>query len=54
MTAYYYGMSDDYAEDVCRYRGYGIDAETNDSEYTQWQVLAARLMFVIVFEVRSH
>jgi hypothetical protein len=42
------------APEVCRYRGYGADAESEHNDYRKWQVLAARLTFVIVFEVYLH
>lgn len=54
MTEYYLGKSDDM--DVCRYKGYGSDTSTkqHSGDYTHWQVLAVRLIFVFVFEVGIH
>lgn len=52
MSEYYYGKLEDMDETkICRNRGYG---NTEPNEYGKWRVLAARLTFVIVFEVRIY
>jgi len=54
VTEYYYGRLEDVTinnkPETCRYQGYGADSDTSEN-FRQWQVLAARLTFVIVFEV---
>lgn len=54
MTEYYYGRPEDGAinnlPETCRYQGYGVDSDSNEN-YRYWQILAARLTFVIAFEV---
>jgi len=54
MTDYYYGNLEDMMDrpDICRYRGYGsVDADSKNNDSREWQVLAIRLTFVIIFEV---
>lgn len=52
VSEYYYGkLGDTNSPKECRYRGYGEDVELKPDDYKDWQVLAARLVFVIVFEV---
>jgi len=53
VTEYYYGkLENTDGPETCRYRGYGADADSEHNDYRKWQVLAARLAFVVVFEVR--
>lgn len=55
MSEYYYGnLEDTDRPEICRYRGYGSnddESSSNEYNYRQWKVLAARLTFVIIFEV---
>ncbi|XP_025191123.1 anoctamin-5-like [Melanaphis sacchari] len=51
VTEYYYGQLGNIdAPETCRYRGYGADADSEHNDYRNWQVLAARLAFVVIFE----
>ncbi|XP_026815958.1 anoctamin-5-like [Rhopalosiphum maidis] len=51
VTEYYYGKLENIDEpETCRYRGYGADADSEHNDYRKWQVLAARLTFVVIFE----
>lgn len=53
MTEYYYGKLENIdGPETCWYRGYGADAGSEHNDYRKWQVLAARLAFVVIFEVR--
>lgn len=55
MTEYYYGKLENInGPETCRYRGYGADANSEHNDYRKWQVLAARLAFVVIFEVGTH
>lgn len=52
VTEYYYGQFENVGgPETCRHRGYGADANSEHNDYRHWQVLAARLTFVIIFEV---
>lgn len=55
MTEYYYGNLEDVMDksEICRNRGYGADTDSTHNNSSQWRVLAARLTFVIVFEVST-
>eukprot|EP00102_Acyrthosiphon_pisum_P020071 XP_016657281.1 PREDICTED: anoctamin-2-like [Acyrthosiphon pisum] len=51
VTEYYYGKLENIdGPETCRYRGYGADADSEHNDYRKWQVLAARLAFVVIFE----
>ncbi|XP_050531471.1 anoctamin-7-like [Daktulosphaira vitifoliae] len=52
MTEYYYdGKSYDNRPDMCRYRGYHrTESSQSSSSYIYWHILAAQLIFVILFE----
>lgn len=55
MTEYYYGNLEDVMDksEICRNRGYGADVDSTHNNSNQWRVLAARLTFVIIFEVST-
>lgn len=55
MSEYYYGNLEDVMDnsEICRNRGYGADVDSTQNNSSQWRVLAARLTFVIIFEVST-